>query len=452
MIEGRLETAARQVMWDEGREYDPAPSLVGRHSADVVIVGAGFSGLWTAYWLAEFSPQTSVVIVEAERIGFGASGRNGGWLSALLPISLTDLSETIGPERTASLQSIMFSSVSEVVDICRRHDIDADVSHNGTVSLIRNRAQEHRARSDIEDYRRFGFESHVRHLDRSLTRERVRVDCESVFRPDCAAVHPRRLIDGLARVVRSRGVVIHEGTRVESIRKGQVETNQGSIEAPIVIDGREAYGARDSRRSIAPIHSSMIATEPLPASTWDQIGLPNRETLSDHRRQIVYAQRTSDDRLAFGGRGVGYSFGSRLRPDADFDDRVHRQLVESMTDLFPILTEARITHRWGGPLGVPRDWTWSVGLDPSTGFGRLGGYVGDGVTSTYVAGRAMARLVAEGHDTLPLVDHRSRRWEPEPLRWLGINSMNRLAARVDRQERSGRTGGVLSRLLDAMIG
>lgn len=452
MTDRRLGTAERQVLWDEGIELGPATGLVGRHSADVVIVGGGFSGLWTAYWLTELSPQTSVVVVEAERIGFGASGRNGGWLSALLPVSLSDLSETIGPDRTMALQSTMFSAVSEVVDICRRHGIDADVSHHGTVSLIRNRAQEHRALGDVEDYRRFGFESHVRHLDRSLTRERVRVDSDSIFRPDCAAVQPRRLIDGLAHLVRRRGVVVHEATRVESIRVGGVETQSGSIDAPIVVDGREAYGARDSHRSLVPIYSSMIATEPLSTSTWDLIGLPNRETLSDHRRQIVYAQRTSDDRLAFGGRGVGYSFGSRLRPGAEFDDRVHLQLVDSMTELFPVLKDVRITHRWGGPLGVPRDWTWSVGLDPSTGHGRLGGYVGDGVTSTYVAGRAMARLVAEGHDTLPLVDHRSRRWEPEPLRWLGINAMNRLAARVDRQERSGRTNGVLSRLLDAVIG
>ncbi len=452
MTDRRLETAERQVLWDEGLEFGPATTLAGRHSADVVIVGAGFSGLWTAYWLTEFSPQTTIAVVEAERVGFGASGRNGGWLSALLPISLSDLSATIGPDRTVALQSIMFSAVTEVVDICRRHGIDADVSHHGTVSLIRNRAQEHRALSDVEDYRRFGFESHVHHLDRSLTRDRVRVDSESIFRPDCAAVHPRRLIDGLAHLVRSRGVVVHEATRVESIRVGRVETESGSIDTPIVVDGREAYGARDSRRSLVPIYSSMIATDPLPTSTWDQIGLPNRETLSDHRRQIVYAQRTSDDRLAIGGRGVGYSFGSRLRPGAEFDDRVHLQLVDSMTELFPVLKDARITHRWGGPLGVPRDWTWSVGLDPSTGHGRLGGYVGDGVTSTFVAGRAMARLVVEGHDTLPLVGHRSRRWEPEPIRWLGINAMNRLAARVDRQERSGQTGGILSRIFDALIG
>ena len=452
MTRSRLETTNCKILWDEGVEAPEIRTLTGRQNADVVIVGAGFSGLWTAHWLTEFSPETKVAVVEAERVGHGASGRNGGWLSALLPVSLTELSRTLGTERTVDLQSIMFSAVGEVVEFCRRHQVEADVSHAGSISLIRNRAQEIRAHSEIEDYRRFGFDSHVRFLDRRRTSEHVLVDHESLYRPDCAAVHPRRLMEGLATIVRSRGVDVYEGSRVESLRPGVVDTRRGSIVAPAVIDAREAYGSRTSRRSLVPIHSSMIATRPLPQSIWDRIGLAKRETLSDHRRQIVYAQRTADDRLAFGGRGVRYAFGSRIRNGADFDDRVHRQLVESMVELFPVLEDVDVTHRWGGPLGVPRDWTWTVNFDRPTGLGRLGGYVGDGVTSTYVAGRAMARLVLDGTDTLPLVGHRSRRWEPEPLRWIGINAMNVLAASADRTERSGRTGGPVSRLLDRVLG
>lgn len=447
-----LAEAHRCPVWSEGAQEVTRSSLVGTSSTETVIVGGGLSGLWTAFWLTEYSPGVLVHIVEAERIGHGASGRNGGWLSSLLPVSLTDLSSSIGEDRTVAVQTTMFEAVNEVVDLCLRHSIDADVAHGGSVSLIRGPAHEIRAQADLEDYRRFGFATHIAHLDRRHTAERVRVDNESVFRPDCAVIHPRRLVEAMARLLEDRGVVIHENSRATSIGSGRVETPNGSLVANSVVDCREAYGARDSGRRVVPIQSSMIATEPLSPKIWERIGLFGREALSDYRRQIVYAQRTADDRLAFGGRGVGYTYGSRVRSSADFDDRVHSQLFESMVDLFPELRDTRITHRWGGPLGVPRDWTWTVDFDDHDRVGRMGGYVGDGVTSTYVAGRAMARLIMEGADDLALVGHRSPRWEPEPLRWIGINTANRLASMVDRQESAGRVGGVLSRVVDALIG
>lgn len=443
--------AERRCLWDERRRpRDPVALAPG--DRDVVVVGGGFSGLWTAYWISHLDPARQVTILESRRVGHGASGRNGGWLSALLPVPLTDLASVIGEAGAVRTQSTMFATVSEIVDLCRRLDIDIDAAHGGSVALIRNAAQEVRARHEMADYERFGFTDHVQWLERSETRHRVRVDHESLFRPDCAVVHPRALVDGLARHLDQHGVAIHENCHVVSFDDGRVDLESMTISAGTVIDCREAYGARDSGRRVAPIHSSMIATPPLSSEIWDLIGLGDREALTDHRRQIVYAQRTADDRLAFGGRGVGYSYGSRISPSSDFDDQVHRQLFESMTDLFPCLRHVGISHRWGGPLGVPRDWTWSVSFDHRRRTGRLGGYVGDGVTSTYVAARALAQLVVHGESDFPLVDHRSRRWEPEPLRWFGINSMNRLSAIVDRREAANRQGGILGRLLDALVG
>ena len=452
MTHPRLAHARRSALWSVDHTPGEASPLSGRQSADVVIVGAGFSGLWTAYWLTEFIPGKRIRIIEAERIGHGASGRNGGWLSALLPVSLTDLAATLGEERTVSLQRVMFESVSEVEEICQFHGIDAHISHQGSISLIRNSAHEARARADVDDYQRFGFASHIEMWDRSRTMTKVKGDHLGTYRPDCAVLHPRRLVEGLAELIGDRGVNIHEESRVRAIEPGRIETTRGSVNAPIVVDCREAYGARLSGRVVVPIHSSMIATEPLSPAVWDEIGLPHREALSDYRRQIIYAQRTHDDRLAFGGRGVGYAFGSRIRDRSDYDDRVHSQLLASMGELFPVLSDVQITHRWGGPLAVPRDWTWSVTFDRGSGLGRLGGYVGDGVTSTFVAGRAMARLIVDGNDDLPLIGHRSRRWEPEPLRWIGVNTMNRLSESVDKQEARGRVGGLMSRLVDVLIG
>jgi glycine/D-amino acid oxidase-like deaminating enzyme len=215
------------------------------------------------------------------------------------------------------------------------------------------------------------------------------------------------------------------------------------VRAERVIRATEGYTAtlEGERRRLIPVYSLIIATEPLPAEVWEQIGLRRRETFSDYRHLIIYGQRTADDRLVFGGRGAPYHFGSRIRPSYDRVPRVFDGLHETLVDLFPVLKGARITHRWGGALGIPRDWTASVGLDRATGLGWAGGYVGDGVTTTNLAGRTLADLVLE-RDTdltrLPWVGHRSPSWEPEPLRWLGVNAGLRGMTWADAEE--ARTG------------
>jgi glycine/D-amino acid oxidase-like deaminating enzyme len=210
-----------------------------------------------------------------------------------------------------------------------------------------------------------------------------------------------------------------------------------------VIRATEAWTAElpGSARAVIPVYSLMIATEPLPAEVWDRIGLARRETFTDHRHLIVYGQRTADDRLVFGGRGAPYHFGSRTRDDFDRNERVFASLRRTLVELFPVLTTARFTHAWGGALGIARDWMASVGLDPVTGIGWAGGYVGDGVSTTNLAGRTLRDLVL-GRDTdltrLPWVNHHSRRWEPEPLRWVEINAGLKAMTFADAEER--RTG------------
>jgi glycine/D-amino acid oxidase-like deaminating enzyme len=208
-------------------------------------------------------------------------------------------------------------------------------------------------------------------------------------------------------------------------------------------------GLAGERRAVAPVYSLMVATEPLPPELWEEIGLADRPTFSDGRHVIVYGQRTADDRIAFGGRGAPYHFGSRVRPSQDHEPRVFAMLRETLLGLLPQLRSTgggssggvAFTHSWGGPLGIARDWAASVGLDRATGLAWAGGYVGDGVGTSNLAGRTLADLVT-GRDTelvtLPWVNHRSRRWEPEPLRWLGINAGLRAMQVADWEER--RTG------------
>ncbi len=208
-------------------------------------------------------------------------------------------------------------------------------------------------------------------------------------------------------------------------------------------------------RSLAPLYSLMLATEPLDEATWEQIGLRGRPTFADDRHMVIYGQRTSDGRLAFGGRGAPYHFGSRVSPAFDRDGGVHEAIRAALVDLFPVLGNAAITHRWGGPLGVPRDWVSSVGLDRATGLAWAGGYVGDGVATTNLAGRTLTDLIL-GRDSdltrLPWVGHRSPPWEPEPLRWLGINAGLAITAAADRAEaRSGRPSR-LGRALGRFLG
>jgi glycine/D-amino acid oxidase-like deaminating enzyme len=196
-------------------------------------------------------------------------------------------------------------------------------------------------------------------------------------------------------------------------------------------------------RDVIPVYSLMIATEPLPDSFWAEHGLSGRETFADHRHLVIYGQRTEDGRLAFGGRGAPYHFGSAIRPEYDRSDAVHNALRRTLVELFPALSDAEITHSWGGPLGITRDWFSSVGMDRNTRMAWAGGYVGDGLSTTNLAGRTLSDLItgeATEVTALPWVNHRSRRWEPEPFRYVGINAGLRLAGSADRAEdRRGRS-------------
>jgi glycine/D-amino acid oxidase-like deaminating enzyme len=251
-------------------------------------------------------------------------------------------------------------------------------------------------------------------------------------------------------------VTVHEQTRVTELLPGRAVTPHGTVRAGTVIRATEGYTPRlpDHRRVVTPLYSLVIATEPLDAETWERIGLRRRETFSDHRHLIIYGQRTADDRLVFGGRGAPYHFGSRVSPGFDEDHRVFAMLRTTLVELFPVLTDTRITHAWGGPLGVPRDFCASVGLDPATRIGWAGGYVGDGVSTTNLAGRTLRDLVLE-RDTeltrLPWVGHQSPPWEPEPLRWLGINAGLHAMTWADAEERLTRRPSRIAKLMEPLL-
>jgi glycine/D-amino acid oxidase-like deaminating enzyme len=446
-VDGNLSLWLDQVAGSETDKRRPA--LESDTDADVAIVGAGYTGLWTAYYLAKADPSLRIVVLEREFAGFGASGRNGGWCSSLFPSSLGKVAKIGGgPERAIALQRTLNETVDEVGRVVAEEGIDCHFAKGGTVVLARTRIQLERAKASVEEERSYGFgEEDVRLLSASEASSMVGATnvLGGTFTPHCAAIQPAMLVRGLAEAVERLGVTIHEQTAVAAIRDGVVDTASGSrVRAGKVVRATEGYtpSIAGFRRDLAPVYSLMVATEPLPEEVWKQIGLAGRQTFADFRHLIVYGQRTADGRLAFGGRGAPYHFGSRIEPGFDRDDHVHAEIRRSLRELFPVLKDAKFTHRWGGALGVPRDWFASVGYDPGRRLGWAGGYVGDGVGATNLAGRTLADLLTgrgTGITRLPWVNHRSPRWEPEPLRWCGANiGLRTMNAADAEEERTGR--------------
>jgi glycine/D-amino acid oxidase-like deaminating enzyme len=446
-------------LWHEtAGAWTPRAPLPGDVSCDVAIVGAGLTGLWTAYYLATARPDLRIVVLEAETAGFGASGRNGGWCSALFPASLETLAAMSTRAGALAQHAAMRGSVDEVIAVAAAEGIDADIAKGGTVVLARSAAQLARARAEVEHAAGWGLDD-VTLLSRSEALARVRASgvLGATYTPDCAALHPAKLVRGLAATVERYGVTLHELTRATAIEPHRVTTAGGTVTADVVVRATEGYTAAlpGLGRVLAPVYSLIVATAPLPTSLWAEIGLERRETFSDHRHLIVYGQRTADDRLVFGGRGAPYPFRSRIDPRHERDERVFARLREAVVELFPALTGVAFTHAWGGALGVPRDWCASVGLDPGTGLAWAGGYVGDGVSTTNLAGRTLRDLIlgtTSDLTALPWVGHRSPAWEPEPLRWLGVNAGLRAMTLADVEERLTRRPSLLARAVSPLLG
>ena len=419
---------------------EPRPSLPADVSVDVAIVGAGFTGLWTAHYLIEADPTLRIAIVERDIAGFGASGRNGGWASALLPMGLDSIASKHGRDAAIRMQRAMYDSVDEIGRATQALGIDCHFAKGGTLNMVRNPAQAPRVHAALARNARYDLSDEV-WLDRNEAADHASATrlLGAALTPHCAAIHPARLARGLAASVVARGVALYERTAVNSIEPRRVHTDYGTVTAQFVLRATEGFTPQlpGMRRALVPIYSLMIATEPLPDEVWSTIGLGARETFTDARHSVIYGQRTADGRFAFGGRGAPYHFASKVNPRFDRDGDVHATLRSTLVDLFPQTADAEITHRWGGPLGAARDWQCSVGVDATAGLAWAGGYVGDGVTTTNLAGRTVADLIL-GKDTdvttLAWVGHRSRRWEPEPLRWIAIRSALALAAGSDRSE------------------
>jgi glycine/D-amino acid oxidase-like deaminating enzyme len=438
--------------------YDDIGGLPGRRApldgdsrADVCIIGAGYTGLWTAYYLKKANPGLDILIIEKEFAGFGASGRNGGWLTGGFAWSHEKYLRTSDETSVRAMVGALNSTVEEVIRVAQAEAIDADIRETDEMMVAVNPAQVARMTDEVRHRRHWGEADRVHQIDAEEARARVNIPNVrgAMLVSGVARVQPAKLVRGLAAVIERLGVRIAEGTAALEIAKGRVRTAQGEVVAPIILRATEGFTATllGAKRDWLPLNSAQIVTAPLGPETWDKIGWQGHEILGDFNNAYCYCQRTREGRITVGGRGVPYRFGSRIDASGAPDPETIRRLVAILHRHFPAAREVAIDHAWCGVLGVPRDWCATVGFDAASGLGWAGGYVGVGVSTSNLAGRTLADL-ALGRRTeltaLPWVNRTVRKWEPEPLRWLGVHGMYALYAAADRREE--RHGGGPSRL------
>jgi glycine/D-amino acid oxidase-like deaminating enzyme len=443
---------------DAGEALTPRPAMQGSQEVDVAILGAGYTGLWTAYYLLRHNPGLKVVLVEREIAGYGASGRNGGWCSPRFPVSAGLMAKRWGADAARSVLLALQSAVDEIRDVSQRESIDTCFRSAGTLTVARGAHQLPALRASYAAYERLGLADHYRFLSPEEVAERVRItDVHGgLYTPDGASIHPGRLVRGLARAVEAHGGVIYEQTRVVGFQGGtnaRLITEGGELRArkAIVLAG-EAYLTRLPKlhRALLPVYSLICLTEPLTGAQWSQIGWQNGENLSSMRNTVVYLTRTPDGRILFGSRGAPYKFASQISDEQDRHAETLALIQRSMLDWFPSLEGIRFTHGWGGPVGMPIDWTPAVRFSPKSRIGFAGGYTGQGVSTSNLAGQMLAGMIAgrkTGFESLPFAQRRSPAWVPEPLRWLVVRYMQGAFLRIDEAAEAGRRAPIDSPLV-----
>jgi glycine/D-amino acid oxidase-like deaminating enzyme len=420
------------------------PALERDLDVDVAIIGAGYTGLWTAYYLKRQAPSLEIVIVEAQTAGFGASGRNGGWLMGNLLGEDRLLAELPAEQRRASF-NLLHNIPDEVEIVIEREGIDCDYLKGGVLyCAARYPEQEVSLRLYLDKLYSQGLtESDYRWLSPEQLAQQIRVakPYGGIYAPHVATIHPAKLVRGLARTVERMGVKIYENSAVTQWQSGSLRTDKAQVRSRWIVPAVEGYATTlpPLGRYQLPVQSLMVATEPLSAATWDEIGLSRGQAFSESSRQVTYGQRTADNRLVFGARG-GYQFAGKLRHDFNLTTHEVDLRRYLFSELFPQLKNVRITHAWGGNLGMSRHFKPHMLCDHASGIALSGGYGGEGVGASNLGGRTLADLILQRDTELvrqPWVVPQGRletlrTWEPEPCRWLGYNAIIRSFVHEDQ--------------------
>jgi glycine/D-amino acid oxidase-like deaminating enzyme len=403
--------------------YEPSPPLSGALEADVAIVGGGFTGMATAYYLLKAEPSLKVVVLESEVIGYGASGRNGSFAMTVVGLGLDLLTKMKGRERALAAHRYMERAVDTVGELVAEEGLDCDYIRPGFLRMATTPAYERRIRREIELAHSLGIEE-VEWLDRDAARARVSSDryLGAWWEPRTALINPLKLVREMKRVVVGLGATVHERTPVESIaRPGRfrLRATNGRVDAERLVLATNAYShlLPQLRRKQIPAWTYVIATEPLSAEQLAPIGWEGREGVEDARNLIHYYRRTPDDRVLMGGGPVGLGYGRDM--DRDSGPGAWAHLESHVRDVFPSLAGARITHRWGGPFSVTTDLAPAIGCLGDSRAVYSVGCIGHGVSMTHLNGQTIRDLVLERETDLTghwFVNRRVVPWPPEPVR------------------------------------
>lgn len=419
-----------------GEALTPRAALKGEIKCDIAIAGAGFTGLWTAYFLKKRAPALDIVLLDAHVAGYGASGRNGGWCAGEMLHLDAWLENPATRAAAQALQRRLFETVRRVGAIAGEEGIDCHYAREGMVTVAASEGELQRLAQVTAKMEKFGFGEDFTVLSRAEAMGHVAC-AEAVgglYSPHCAAIHPARLARGLARVLETLSIRIFERSRVTRLKEGAFVLDDGRVAAGLCILACEGYTPQISGygRALAPVHSRMIATEPLDAASLRASGLARRVCFSDAKRLVGYGQLTQDGRIAFGARG-DYHFASRIEDRVTKDDARVKLVHERLIALVPAVRNVPVTHAWTGPLGVSRVRQPFVFLDKSRKFAWAGGYLGQGVAASCLAGESLAEaiLAPTGAAGDLLLSGAPPQFEPEPVRWLGISAYRQWWALLD---------------------
>jgi glycine/D-amino acid oxidase-like deaminating enzyme len=435
------------------------PALPGDRDVDVAIVGAGYTGLWIAWYLKQRAPGLSIAVLEAGQAGHGASGRNGGWLMAEISGEAALLGALDGEARE-SARRVITGIVPEVAGFLEAQSVDCHFhAGGGLFAAARYPGQGQWLREELARYHAAGHsEADYRWLEPAelAARLRIRRPFGAIFTPHIARIQPALLALGLAQRVESQGVPIYEGTRVTGLSPGVLQTDRGRVRAAVRVLAMEGSNSDIAawRSLLLPIQSRIVCTEPLTPEQWAEVGLAQGEVFADASPLVTYGQRSADDRLVFGGRG-SYRFGGLPQADFSADGRAFARVERLLRACFPQLRELAITHRWGGNLGVARAARPHAVYDRDSGLATAGGYTGEGVGASNLMARSLVDLILDRDTELVHApwSHRGdprrvlRPWEPEPLRYLGYTSLGGLLAWQEHSHARG-DAGWRSRLAD----
>jgi glycine/D-amino acid oxidase-like deaminating enzyme len=455
---------ARGWWQEEAGEPSPLAPLEGDLDADVAIVGGGYTGMWTAWFVGELEPRTRVVIVEADRCGAGPSGRNGGFVNEMW-FSLPSLRDRFGDSAALAVARAAADAVDGVGRWCEEQGVDAWFRRGGYLQVSTAPAHDDAWRAAVAACEELG----VPDVCRPLSQAEVRSRCDSpLFRsgayyPGAATVHPARLALGLRSALLERGVSIFEGTRAGRPRRDGdrlvLTAPRGRVRASsaVLATGPALAGYRPLSRRLTVTSSHIVITEPVP-DVLEELGWTGGECITDSRMLLHYFRTTRDGRIAFGWGGGRVALAGRLNGRAEIDPDVVAEVERSLVRFFPALAGRRIEHAWGGPIDVSPTHLPVVGSLEEGRVHYACGYTGNGVGPSHLAGRILASLTLAREETEPrlaIVDSPPGRVPPEPLRYLGGTVVRRALVRRERFEEQGRRPGPFTQFvagLPARIG